>query len=144
MLTFPPDSSFLVQIVLFLVLWIGLKRLLFDPVLHVLETRDARTSGLKREAADMKKAAEQGAAEYERRMHEVRYRIAAEAEAQRAAAQTEERQLIAEARQEATSRLMQWRETLAGEAEAARAALGLEARDLSVRMLERVVGKKIA
>jgi len=144
MLTFPPDSSFLVQIVLFVLLWIGLKRLLFDPVMHVLEARDARTSGLNREAAAMKASAEQSAGEYERRMHEVRHQISAEAEGQRAAAHTEERQLIAEARQEASSRLMQLRETLAGEAEAARAALGVEARDLSVRMLERVVGKKIA
>jgi F-type H+-transporting ATPase subunit b len=143
MLTFPPDSSFLIQIVLFLILWIGLKRLLFDPVMHVLEAREARTSGLKHEAADMKASAEQSAAEYERRMHEVRHQISAEGEAQRAAAQTEERHLITEARQQASSRLMQLRETLAGEAEAARGALGVEARDLSARMLERVVGKKM-
>jgi F-type H+-transporting ATPase subunit b len=144
MLTFPPDSSFLVQIVLFVILWIGLKRLLFDPVMHVLEARDARTSGLNREAAAMKASAEQSAGEYERRMHEVRHRISAAAEAERAAAHTEERQLVAEARQQASSRLMQLRETLAGEAEAARAALGVEAHDLSIRMLERAVGKKIA
>jgi F-type H+-transporting ATPase subunit b len=144
MLTFPPDSSFLVQIVLFIILWIGLKRLLFDPVMHVLEARDARTAGLKREAADMKASAEESAAEYERRMHEVRQQISAASEAQRAAAQTEERHLIGEARQQASSRLMELRETLAGETEAARGAVGVEARAVSVRMLERVVGKKIA
>jgi F-type H+-transporting ATPase subunit b len=144
MLTFPPDSSFLIQIVLFVLLWIGLKRLLFDPVMHVLEARDARTSGLNREATAMKASAEQSAGEYERRMHEVRHEISAEAEAERTAAHTEERQLIAEARQRASSRLMQLRETLAGEAEVARAALAAEARDLSVRMFERAVGKKIA
>ena len=81
MLTFPPDSSFLIQIVLFILLWIGLKRLLFDPVMHVLEARDARTSGLNREAAAMKASAEQSAAEYERRMHEVRHQISAAAAA---------------------------------------------------------------
>ena len=134
----------MVQIVLFVLLWIGLKRLLFDPVLHVLQARDARTSGLNREAAAMKASAEKSAAEYEHRMLEVRHQIAAAAAAERAAAHTQERQLIAEARQEASSRLMQLRETLAGEAEAARAALGAEARELSVRMLERAVGKKIA
>jgi len=143
MLTFPPDSSFLIQIVLFIVLWIGLKRLLFDPVLRVLEARDARTSGLNREATAMKASAEQSATEYERRMREVRHQISASAEAERATAHTEERQLIAEARQEASGRLMQLRERLAGEAEAARGALAAEARDLSVRMFERAVGKKI-
>jgi F-type H+-transporting ATPase subunit b len=144
MLTFPPDSSFLIQIVLFIVLWIGLKRLLFDPVLHVLETRDARTSGLNREAAAMKASAEQSAAEYERRMREVRHEISASAEAERAAAHTEERQRIAEARQQASNQVMQLRDRLADEAEAARTALGAEAHELSVRMLESVVGKKIA
>jgi len=143
MLTFPPDSSFLIQIVLFIFLWIGLKRLLFDPVLHVLETRDARTSGLNREAAAMKASAEESAAEYERRMQEVRQQISAAAEAQ-LAAHTAERQLIAEARLEGSKQLMQLRDRLAGEAEAARAALGAEAHELSVRMLESVVGKKIA
>jgi len=144
MLTFPPDISFVFQIVLFIVLWVGLKRLLFDPVLHVLETRDARTSGLNREATAMKASAEQSAAEYERRMAAARLQISAQAEAQRAAAHTEERQLTAAARQEASSRLMQLRETLAGEAEAARGAIAAEARDLSVRMFERAVGKEIA
>jgi len=144
MLTFRPDSSFLIQIVLFILLWIGLKRLLFDPVLHVLETRDARTSGLKREAATMKASAQQSAAEYERRMQEVRHQMSAAAEAQLAAAHTAERQLIAEARLQASNQLMQLRDRLAGEEEAARTALGAEAHELSVRMLESVVGKKIA
>jgi len=144
MLTFPPDSSFLIQIVLFIFLWIGLKRLLFDPVMHVLEARDARTSGLNREAAAMKASAQQSAAEYERHMQEVRRQISAAADAQLAAAHTAERQLIAETRLEASNQLMQLRDRLAGEAEAARTALGAEAHELSVRMLESVVGKKIA
>lgn len=144
MLTFPPDSSFLIQIVLFILLWIGLKRLLFDPVLQVLERRDARTSGLNREAVATKASAQQSAAEYERRMQEVRHQISAAADAQLAAAHTAERQLIAETRLEASNQLMQLRDRLGGEAEAARTALGAEAHELSVRMLESVVGKKIA
>ncbi len=50
MLTFPPDWTFLFQIFLFLVLWIFLKRLLFDPVLSVLEGRKGRSEGTLEEA----------------------------------------------------------------------------------------------
>ncbi len=144
MSTIQLDISFLFQIILFVLLWAGLKRLLFDPVVRVLDTREARTSGLSREAAALKAAADHGAAEYERRMQQARQELAAEIETLRIASEREERQVIAEAHHQASTRLLQLRETLAREAESARVPLGAEARALSLSMLERVVGRKIA
>lgn len=144
MLTFPPDITFAIQIASFFILWLGLKRLLFDPVLHVLETREARTAGLGREAAALRVAAERAATEYDRRMHEIRQELAVAAERERSATQTEERQLITAAREQATTDILQLRDRLSQAAEAARTALASEARDLSARMLERVSGRKLA
>lgn len=143
MLTFPPDITFAIQVASFFILWLGLKRLLFDPVIHVLEAREARTTGLRAEAAGLRTAAEGAAREYAHRMHEIRSQLAAEAEQQRTATQSDERQLITAARQQASTELLQVREQLHREAEAARASLAAEAQDLAVRMLERVSGRKL-
>ena len=144
MLTFPPDISFVVQIISFLLLWFGLKRLLFDPILQVLETRHARTVGTSREAAEIRAAADLAAADYERRMQEVRRTLGRESEAARAETQTEERRLLAEARERANTQLQQLRESLARRAAAARPALASEARELAARVIERVVGRSLA
>jgi F-type H+-transporting ATPase subunit b len=141
MLTFPPDISFVIQIASFLILWIGLKRLLFDPFLQVLETRESHTQGAVREAAAMKSDAEQSATEYERRMREVRHSLAAEAETAHQATQNEERRVLSEARDHASTQLMQLRDNLGRQAEAARPTLTSEARDLATQMFERVVGR---
>jgi F-type H+-transporting ATPase subunit b len=143
MLTFPPDFSFAIQIISFFVLWFGLKRLLFDPVLSVLEERESRTSGARREAAQIAAAAETSAAEYERRMHEVRLALASEADATRNAIQVEERRVLSDAREQANSQLAQLRERLAAQAQSARPAIASEARDLAVRILEGVVGRNL-
>ena len=144
MLTFPPDISFVIQIASFLVLWIGLKRLLFDPFLHVLETREARTEGAGREATAMKAAAEQSAAEYDRRMNEIRHALAAEAEATRQAIQNEERRVLSDARDQSSTQLVQLRDNLRRQAEGVRPTLVAEARTLAAQMFERVVGRNAA
>jgi len=144
MLTFPPDITFAIQIASFFVLWLGLKRLLFDPVMHVLETREARTTGLGKEAAELRAAAERSATEYDRRMRDVRLALSAEAEQQRSVTRSEERQLITAARERASTELLQLREQLQRQAEAARNALASEAHALSTRMLERVSGRDLA
>ncbi len=144
MLTFPPDISFLIQIASFVVLWFGLKRLLFDPMIEVLEAREARTTGAGRLAAESKAAADQSAAEYERRMREVRLALAGDTETARAANQTEERRLLSAARQQASTELIRLRETLARQADAARPALAAEAHELATRIVDRVVGRAFA
>ncbi|MFN8627054.1 MAG: ATP synthase F0 subunit B [Candidatus Binatia bacterium] len=143
MLTFPPDSSFLIQIALFYLLWLGLKRLLFDPVTRVLEAREARTTGMLRNAAELKAGAEQSAADYERRMRDVYLQLAADAERARIAAESEERQLIGNARGQASTQLLQAREDLGRQAASARARLATEAQELSARMVERVTGRPL-
>jgi F-type H+-transporting ATPase subunit b len=143
MLTFPPDSSFVIQIVLFLALWFGLKRLLFDPFQQVLVTREARTSGTTHAAAQMRQAANLAKQEYERRMHAVRQTLAAEAAAAHAAAQAAEQEVLTAARQQASAQLAELRDNLNQQAAAARSALAAEARGLAANLFERVVGRPL-
>jgi F-type H+-transporting ATPase subunit b len=144
MLTFPPDISFVVQIVSFLVLWFGLKRLLFDPALQVLEERERRTVGERHAADGLRTAAEGSAEDYQRRMHEIRVKLAADADATFKAIEAEERTIVSDAREQANAQLMQLRERLGRQAAEARPALASEAQTLSRQMLEQVLGRPVA
>jgi F-type H+-transporting ATPase subunit b len=144
MLAFPPDFSFFVQILSFVVLWVGLKRLLFDPMLQVLEERDARTAGARKMAAEMRAAADSSAADHERRLQELRAAVAADGQSARAAVEAEERKLINAARDQAAAELSQLRDNLTRQAESARVGIAAEARTLATQMVERVVGRQLA
>jgi F-type H+-transporting ATPase subunit b len=143
MLAFSP-LSIIVQIVSFCVLWFGLKRLLFDPVVRVLAEREARTSGTMHTAEEIKAAAAASAAEHERRLQEVRRALAADAVAARTETQSTEQQILADARAQASADLVRLRDSLSRQAATARPAIVTAAHDLSGRMLERVVGRPLA
>ena len=144
MLTFPPDISFVVQIVSFLVLWFGLKRLLFDPAQSVLEERERRTVGERSAADGLRKAAEVSAADYERRMRELRLKLGGDAEATLNAIRTEERKILSDARDQASAQLMQLRDSLGRQASDARPALASEAKTLAGQMVDHVIGGTLA
>ncbi|HVM97426.1 MAG TPA: ATP synthase F0 subunit B [Candidatus Acidoferrales bacterium] len=144
MLTLPPDFTFVIQLVSFLILWMGMKRLLFDPMIQVLEQREARTAGARQTAAELRAAAEGSAADYDRRLQEVRVKVGAEAQSSRATIEAEERKRIGEARDQAAAQLAQLRESLARQTEEARAGIAAEAQTMAAQMVERVVGRRLA
>ena len=141
MLDFPPDISFVIQIVSFIALSMGLKRLILDPTLRVIEERERRTAGTKHEAAEMLDGAKRDAGEYEQRMQQARIRIAAETEGARTATEAAERDIQAEARQRSGDQLAELRARLATQAEEARQILAAQAGSLAGQMFERVVGR---
>jgi len=144
MLTFPPDYTFVVQIVLFLILWAGLKRLIFDPVVAMLDAREARTTGAKAAAAQMRSSTEVSAAEYEQKVQEARRQAAGDASVVRSGTAAEEQRVLDAAREEATKQLAVLRENLARQADAARPSLDGEAQQLAARMVERIAGRTLA
>ena len=144
MLTFPPDYTFFVQIVLFFVLWIGLKKLLFDPVVAMLEAREARTTGAKAAAAQTRSATEVSAAEYEHKLQEARQQAVRDAGVVRTATAAEEQRVLETAREEAARHLAMLRDDLSRQAEAARPTLDGEVQQLATRMVERVAGRSLA
>jgi F-type H+-transporting ATPase subunit b len=141
MLTFPPDISFVVQIISFVVLWFGLKRLLFDPTIHVLEERERRTVGEQQAAAGLRKDAERSAEDYERRMQALRATLATDAEAAFKDVEAAANAIVAQAREQTGTELMQLRDALARQARDARPGLASEADALGAQMLERVLGR---
>lgn len=144
MLAFPPDISFVYQIVSFVILFAGLKHLIFDPMLRVIEERERRTTGAKRVAADLRSDSDRQAAEYEAKMQQVRLELSASTDSARAVIATEERGIVGAARTQTAAELSELRVRLARQSEEARPQLGRDARDLAGQMFERVVGRPAA
>src|SRR5881628_2223382 len=78
------DYTLVVQIALFVALWVVLKRLWFDPALRVIRERTARSEGAVREARAIQAEAErqrliaEARAEAQRTLTDVRAQVAEE------------------------------------------------------------------
>jgi F-type H+-transporting ATPase subunit b len=132
------DFSFLAQIVLFAILWFGLKKLVFDPVLVVLDERKKRTVSAQAEAERLVSAAEDARSEYDRSLHEMRLQLAQETGAARNAAQAESQRALAAARTAAQDEISKLRAQVAAQVDEARQGLAAQAEAVAVQMLDRV------
>jgi F0F1-type ATP synthase membrane subunit b/b' len=143
MLKIPPDYTFLVQIVIFVALWIVLKRLWFDPALRIVRERASRSEGAIAEARAIKEEAEHLAARHAAALDE------AKAEAQRQMqealrkAEAEQKRLIDEAREETRHTLGEVRGRVAEEVAIARRGLRDSAEEVARIVAEKVLGRRV-
>lgn len=138
------DSSFVVEIVSFLILWAILKRLLFDPMLHVLDEREKRTVGNLKAAEELREQAMSLRNQHETSIHAVHRSVSEQAEESRKAALETERQVITEARDAAAAKLNKARSEIADQVEVARQRLSSQALDLAERVAGKILGSKAA
>jgi F-type H+-transporting ATPase subunit b len=132
------DYSFLAQIVLFAILWFGLKKLVFDPVLAVLDERRKRTVSAQAEAQRLVSAAEDARAEYDRSLQARRLQLAQETGAARNAAQRESQRALATARAAAQDEISKLRAQVSAQVDEARQSLAAQADAIAGQMLDRV------
>jgi F-type H+-transporting ATPase subunit b len=140
-----PDPSRLVPLlVLFLILVPVLNRLLFQPLLGVLDEREQRIDGARSQAVELAQKAAVLLAQHEdaiRRAREVAHveqtRLVEEA---RAAHQS----TVGEARHAAEAEITGARAELASAAESVRASLGAEAEPLAREIAARLLGREAA
>jgi F-type H+-transporting ATPase subunit b len=135
-----PNYSFFVQIITFVVLWQGLKRLVFDPFLRVLDARQERTVAAQADAERLLAEAEKARDEYGQKLRKMRAEMAAEATAARSAAQEEGQRALASARAAANEEMVRMRAQVAAQIQAARANLAAQADSIAQEMLGRVMG----
>ena len=144
MIAFPPDFSFYVQIIALFALMAALRELLFTPVSKVLDERLARTQGARAQAAALRAGGSTAAAEYDRRVDDVRRQLAQSTDEARGVTAKEERIVLDRALDQASLALSQSRATLAESAAAARGELAGEADRVAGVMTERVLARKAA
>ena len=132
------DRTLLVQIAIFVALWLVLKRLWFDPALRLIRERTARSEGAVKEARAIQAEAERLRAEHAAALDQARGEAQREMHEMVRQAEAEQQRLIAEARADAQRTLTDVRAQV--DEEVARARLGL--RD-SASEIARVVAEKI-
>ena len=141
MLSFPPDWTFIAQIILFLVVWVCLRRLLFEPNLSVLKTREQRTAGALQEAVSVKAEAEAMDEQYKTRLASSRAEARQRVDAIYKDAEDQARSVVDVARKEAEQSISGMRETLSQDIQQTRQNLEEQvpqfAREISEKLLER-------
>lgn len=135
------DRTVLLQIVLFAVLIVVLKPLLFDPVLKVFALREERTEGARATARELQEKAGELLQRYEKELERVQQVAADERELLRSETSKLEAEILRDAR-DATARIVEGgRRKIETEVNSIRVAVGAESEKVAQMIVERVIGQ---
>jgi F-type H+-transporting ATPase subunit b len=143
MLKFPPDYTFLVQVAIFIALWVLLKRLWFDAALRIIRERTKRSAGAIEEARAIQAEAEQLRARHAAAMEEARAGAQRELQEMLREAEAEQQRLIADARADAQRTLAEARSRIAEEVTTARQQLRDSAHEIGRIVAQKVLGRPV-
>ncbi len=135
--------TFLAQIALFLVLFVVLKPLLFDPLLRLFEEREKRIAGAKAEATEMYKEADAKIAKYEEELALVKRAAGEERDKLRAEGQRQEQAILAKVRNETNALLDEGRKKISVDGASLRQELDVAAQALAREMATSVLGREV-
>jgi F-type H+-transporting ATPase subunit b len=135
------DRSVLLQIVVFAVLIVVLKPLLFDPVLKVFALREERTEGARATARELQEKAGELLRRYEKELERVQQVAAEERELLRSETAKLEAEILRDAREVTTRIVESGRQKIETEVNSIRVAVGAESEKVAQMIVERVVGQ---
>ncbi|MBH23653.1 MAG: hypothetical protein CMH57_04130 [Myxococcales bacterium] len=133
------DITYLIYLVIFIVCWLGLKALIFDPYLKVSDKRQQATVGTRDEARTLRHDAEEAIASYEAKLSQAREEANALRQELKDESARRQQEILTEAQQEANAKLAEHREKLQGQVEEARTEMREEAKVLSRLIVNRLV-----
>jgi F-type H+-transporting ATPase subunit b len=138
------DQSVIYQVVLFLVLWLILSKVLFQPYLRLLEEREQKTTGAEHDSAELELEGAQLKARYEEKVAAAQAAGYAAKEAIVQEARQQREKILGAAREEAATTLNRLRQdvttAMANERQLAAAEVSILASD----MASKVLGRKVA
>jgi len=138
------DHSIVYQIVLFVVLWLILNKLLFQPYLRLLEERENQTTGAQHDSVDLEHEGAKLKAQFDEKMAQGQASGYAAKEAINRDARQQREKILGQARDEATRTLEQVRAEVATamvqEKRLATAEVSVVAADMVNKILGRRVG----
>jgi F-type H+-transporting ATPase subunit b len=137
------DLSVVVMMVVFSLLIVILKPLLFDPVLKIFEEREKRTEGAKAEARSMQEQAGDLLTRYERELERVHQVAGAEREKIRVETARLEQEILAKGRKVASDIVDQGRAKIAKDVQAIQFNLGSQSEQLARQIAGRVLGRDL-
>ena len=137
------DQSLIFQAVLFLVLWMFLRKFLFEPHLAVIQQRTQRSEGALKEAQQVRADAESIETRYKAQLAETRTGTMQQVDAVYRAAEEQAKSLTDAARAEANQTLATMRVSLQQEIDAARKDLEARAPEFARTISEKLLGRPL-
>jgi F0F1-type ATP synthase membrane subunit b/b' len=137
----PPDITFVIQLVGFVVFWQLMRVLIFSPMQEALKVRAQKTGGARERAEAVIAEAVQVDASIEAALAEARREGALRADEIRKRSEAEEHTITSRYRDEAASLLERERALTSSQVQTARAPLDSEAARLADGVVQRVLGR---
>jgi F-type H+-transporting ATPase subunit b len=137
----PPDITFVIQLIGFVVFWQLMRVLIFSPMQQALKQRAEKTRGARARAEGLIAEAAQVDASVDAALAAARREGSARADEIRRRAEADEHTIATRYRDEATSLLDHERTLTASQVQAARAPLESEATRLADDVVRRVLGR---
>lgn len=141
MIKLPPDITFVIQLIGFVVFWQLMRVLLFSPMQQTLKARGERTIGARNRAEGLRTEAASIEASIQAGLVEARSKGTVLAEEIRRKAEAEEQAIVARYRGQAEALLERSRSETDTQVRAARAPLASEAALLAENVVRRVLGR---
>jgi len=138
------DITILYQIIGFFVLLFILNRLLFKPLIKVMEERDRLTTGTLKAAEDIEKEIAEGRVSYEKKLLEARVKGGEVRSGLKGEALTEEKKVLEAAGEEVSAELSLMRDKIALEKDSAIKKLNTETKSISREIAGRLIERKLA
>src|ERR1041384_405450 len=127
------NISILYQIILFVVLWLILNKIFFQPYLHLLEERERRTTGAEHDSADLEHEGARLRAQYEEKITQAQSAAYAAKDAIVNEGRQQREIILSEARDQAAGKLDQVRREVTEALQHEKARLMSEAQATAVK-----------
>ena len=137
------DHSIVYQIVLFVVLWLILNKLLFQPYLRLLEEREHKTTGAQHDSVDLEHEGAKLKAQYDEKIAQGQAAGYAAKEAINQDARQQREKILGQARDEASRTLDQVRQEVAAALEREKRLAAAEVSAVAADMVHKVLGRRV-
>jgi F-type H+-transporting ATPase subunit b len=136
------DGTFFLQAVIFGLLYVFLRFVVFKPVMAVLDARETATDGAKDEARDLEAQAKEKLAAFENEMTRVKVELSAERDKVRKDGTALERELLSKARTDADAILAEASKTIEAESAQVRSHMKSAVPALAADIANKLLGEK--
>src|SRR5262245_41191064 len=138
------DISILYQIILFVLLWLILNKVFFQPYLHLLEERERKTSGAEHDSAELEHEGARLRTQYQEKIAQAQTAGYAAKETILQEARQQREKILADARHEATQTLERVRSEIAAAVEQEKRIAAAEVTTVAGEMASKVLGRRVA
>lgn len=137
------DISIAYQVILFLILWVILNKVLFQPYLHLLAERERKTTGAQHDSGDLEHEAARLKIEYEEKIAQAQVTGYAAKDVIVQNGRQQREKILSQARDEATGMLERVRKDVTTAMEQEKRLAVAEVATIAGDMVHKVLGRRV-